>query len=461
MSVPATATAAKLFALTVIVAACLVWLPPAPAVAAGPGVQVAAGGSFACALSYGSEVLCWGDNFRGQLGDGTTANRSFAVPVQLGEPADFVVTGQFHACAHTMSDVVKCWGWNLYGQLGDGTITDRFSPVTVGGLTNVAWLTAGYNHACAVPTSGDVKCWGSNSSGQLGDGSTTDRSTPVNVVGLGGGVRAVDGGQLHTCAAMWSGGVKCWGDNSRGQIGDGTTLNRTTPVSVSGLSGDILAVAAGGLHSCAIPAGGPPRCWGWNAYGQLGDGTTLDRSTPVAVSGLPAGATDITAGFNHNCALTPNSGISCWGLNANGQLGDASTADRHSPVAVCADPPCSSPILGIFAIDAGGDHTCAVSLSAGPWCWGRNTDGQLGDGTYTQRTTPTEILGLGMIPGDVNCDKAINSIDAAILLQYDAGLTMILPMCFWAADLNYDGNFNAIDAAIILQIDAGLSVIAI
>jgi alpha-tubulin suppressor-like RCC1 family protein len=456
-----TVTAAKLCTLAVITAVCLVWLRPGPAVAAGPGVQVAGGGGFSCALSYGFEVLCWGENSRGQLGDGSGADRTFAVPVHLGEPADFVVTGQFHACAHTISDAVKCWGWNLYGQIGDGTSTNRFSPVHVGGLTNVAWLTAGSNHTCAVMTGGGVKCWGHNSSGQLGDGSTTDRSTPVNVLGLGGGVSAVEGGALHTCATMWGGGVKCWGDNSRGQIGDGTTINRTTPVSVSGLTGDILATAAGGLHTCAIPLGGPPRCWGWNAYGQLGDGTTLDRTTPVAVSGLPAGATDITAGFNHNCALTPNSGISCWGVNTYGQLGDGSTADRHAPVAVCADPPCSSPIMGIFDADAGGDHTCAVSLNAGPWCWGRNTHGQIGDDTTTQRVTPTEILGLGMIPGDVNCDKSINSIDAAIVLQFDAGLTMILPACFWGADLNYDGNYNAIDAAIILQVDAGLIVIGI
>lgn len=426
--------------------------------ASGPATLVAAGGNFSCALTSGSEVLCWGENNHGQLGDGSHADRNFPAPVHLGEPASYVVTGQYHACAHLDTGAVKCWGWNFYGQLGDGTLIERSAPVDVVGLTNVIALTAGDTHTCA-HMAGGVKCWGSNSSGQLGDGSTTDRSTPVWVSGLGGGVSTVDGGTLHTCATLSAGGARCWGDNSSGQLGDGTTINRTTPVAVSGLSGYVLGIAAGGFHSCSVDLSGPPRCWGWNAFGQLGDGTTTDRVTPVAVSSLPAGAIDIAAGFDHTCAITPSYGLLCWGVNTNGELGDGSTADRHTPVTVCADPACSSPIYDIFNVSVGGDHTCAMAMTGGPWCWGENTNGQLGDGTNAQRTTPTEILGLGVIPGDVNCDKAINSIDAALVLQVDAGLPIMLSMCYWSADLSHDGNINAIDAAIILQIDAGLIII--
>jgi alpha-tubulin suppressor-like RCC1 family protein len=420
--------------------------------------MVAAGGNFSCALAYGGEVLCWGENNRGQLGDGSHMDRNFPAPVHLGEPASYVVTGQFHACAQLGGGGVKCWGWNLYGQLGDGTNTDRATPVNVGGLTNLVMLTAGDNHTCAHMTGG-VKCWGSNSSGQLGDGSTADRNTPVNVIGLGGGVSVVDAGALHTCATLSAGGARCWGDNSSGQLGDGTTINRSTPVAVSGMSGYVLQIAAGGSHTCSVDLSSPPLCWGWNAFGQLGDGSTTDRTTPVSVSGVPAGAVDVTAGFNHTCVRTASFGLACWGRNMHGQVGDGSTADRHTPVTVCADPACSSPINDIFTVSGGGDHTCAMALTGGPWCWGRNTHGQIGDGSNTQRSAPAVVPGMGFIPGDVNCDKAINSIDAALVLQVDAGLPIMLGMCYWSADLSHDGNINAIDAAIILQVDAGLIVI--
>ncbi len=183
-----------------------------------------------------------------------------------------------------------CWGWNSYGQLGDGTTTNRSTPVPVTGLSSgVVSLAAGSGHTCAVTTGGAARCWGWNSYGQLGDGTTTNRSTPVPVTGLPSGVASLAAGSGHTCAVTTGGAAKCWGWNSYGQLGDGTTTNRSTPVPVTGLPPEVASLAAGSGHTCAVTTGGTAKCWGYNFNGQLGDRTTTNRSTPVPVTGLPSG----------------------------------------------------------------------------------------------------------------------------------------------------------------------------
>jgi alpha-tubulin suppressor-like RCC1 family protein len=203
-------------------------------------------------------------------------------------------------------------------------------------LTNITRVAAGSFHTCALTTAGGVKCWGSNGSGQLGDGTTTPRLTPVDVSGLSSEVSAIATGLFgsHTCALTTGGGVKCWGNNFSGQLGDGTTTQGLTPVDVSGLSSGVSAIAAGTGYTCALTTGGGIKCWGDNVFGQLGDGTTTQRLTPVDVSGLSSGVSAIAAGTEHTCALTTGGGVKCWGRNSTGNLGDGTTTQRLTPVDV-------------------------------------------------------------------------------------------------------------------------------
>ena len=173
----------------------------------------------------------------------------------------------------------------------------------------MAQATGAY-HSCAVTSSGAVQCWGGNQYGQLGDGTTTQRLTPVTVSGLGSGVVAVAAGFYHTCALTTGGAVQCWGANFTGRLGDGTTTHRLTPVQVGGLTGGVVAIAAGVHHTCAVTGAGAVRCWGGNFAGQLGDGTTADRFTPTPVNGFAASAAAVTTGYYHTCARTV-SGDAC------------------------------------------------------------------------------------------------------------------------------------------------------
>jgi len=280
-------------------------------------LQISAGGYHTCALTSSGGVMCWGDNNYGQLGDGTTTDRSTPVDVVgLSSGDTAIATGGYHTCALTSSGGVRCWGRNHYGQLGDGTTTNRTTPVDVVGLSGVTAIAAGVYHTCALTSSGGVRCWGFNFYGQLGDGTTTThRTTPVDVVGLSSGVTAIAAGGYHTCGLTSSGGVRCWGQNTYGQLGDGTTTDRSTLVDVVGLSSGVTAIAGGGYHTCALTSSGGVKCWGQNVYSQLGDGTTTDRYTPVDVVGLSSGVTAIAAGVYHTCALTSSGGVKCWGYN--------------------------------------------------------------------------------------------------------------------------------------------------
>ena len=200
----------------------------------------------------------------------------------------------------------------------------KSGPSTV--LTGLVEIEAGWHHTCALTTAGGVNCWGNNHDGQLGDGTEVDRVTAVDVVGLMSRVNAIAAGERHTCALTTGGGVKCWGNNHDNQLGDGTVNDRVTPADVMGLTSGVRAITAGERHTCALTTGGGVKCWGKNHDGQVGDGTAINRRTPADVVGLTSGIKTITAGGQHTCALNPKY-VQCWGDNEDGQLGDGTTAD--------------------------------------------------------------------------------------------------------------------------------------
>ena len=356
---------------------------------------ISAGSDYTCAVStgqlvpFGSVAECWGYNNFGQLGDGTTT--SSLVPVSVSGLASGVTSisaGGNHTCALTTSGGVKCWGPG--GELGDGTFTDSLVPVDVSGLTTgVTAISAGGDHTCALTTSGGIKCWGVNLFGQLGIGRSGGVSTvPVDVSGLTSGVTAISAGGNHTCALTTSGGIKCWGSNYSGEVGDGTTGNmRAAPVDVSGLTSGVTAISAGGDHTCALTASGGVKCWGKNTFGELGNGTTTDSPVPVDVSGLTSGVAAISVGGEDSCALTISGGVECWGHNNLGQLGNGTTTDSPVPVDV------SGLASGVTAISAGKLHTCAITSTAAK-CWGGGGRGELGNGSTTNSPIPVDVSGI-------------------------------------------------------------------
>jgi alpha-tubulin suppressor-like RCC1 family protein len=217
----------------------------------------------------------------------------------------------------------------------------------------------------------------------------------VDVIGLSSDISGIALGNQHSCAVIVGGGAKCWGSNVYGQLGDGTRIDRTTPVDVLGLSSGVASIAAGGDnaysygHSCAVTEVGGVKCWGSNEYGQLGDGTTLDQLTPVEVNGLTSGVAQVSAGWHHSCALTQSGGVKCWGDNELSQLGDGTNIERWTPVDV------AGLTNGVAEVAAGSSHTCALmdqSQGAGVKCWGHNHYGQLG---VNPGWIPVDVVGFG------------------------------------------------------------------
>jgi alpha-tubulin suppressor-like RCC1 family protein len=344
-----------------------------------------------CALTTNGGARCWGANGSGQLGDGTTLQRLSQVGVSgLSSGVVLISTGAEHTCSLTTGGGVKCSGRNSDGELGDGTTTQQNTPVAVSGLTSgVIHIGAGMHHTCAVTSGGGVKCWGWNGFGQLGDGTSSSSSTPVNVFGLASGIAQVRAGGFHSCALTTDGGVKCWGWNFAGQLGNGTTSTSLVPVDVSGLAIGVVQISTGGDHTCAVTTGGGVKCWGQNTNGQLGDGTTTNQTTPVDVSGLTSGVVQVATGSFHTCALTTAGGVKCWGFNGANRLGDGTNvAQRLLPANVVGL------LSGGAQIYAGSEHTCALTTTGGMKCWGYNGFGNVGDGTNVNRPTQVNVSGL-------------------------------------------------------------------
>ena len=347
--------------------------------------MVSIGGSHSCGVTTDSRAYCWGDNSQGELGDGSTTDRSKPVLVAGGLRFSSVSAGNIYTCGLTTLKKAYCWGSNGLGQLGDGTTTERHTPVAVKGGLVFRQIRPGTQHTCGATTTNVGYCWGWNPYGQLGNGSTDTRLTPTRVAGSLKFLRVIAGGR-HSCGLTTTNRAFCWGDGSEGQIGDGKTYLRYTPRAVAGGLAFKQLVAGGG-HSCGVTTADRAYCWGMNDRGQLGIGTRATESlVPTAVAGGHHFA-GVSPAFAHTCGVTTQQVMLCWGWNLYGQLNvdPVFYTKILSPISV----------RGTFTSVGGGlghSHTCGVSTSGTAYCWGANFDGQLGDGTITSHSEPQPVL---------------------------------------------------------------------
>jgi len=360
-------------------------------VASVTGVSsLAAGGSHNCAIVANGQVVCWGSNLYGQLGSGSSAALGTATLVKGLSGASAVAAGATHTCA-LANGSVSCWGANNTGQLGNGTTggASATTPYTVTGTQGATAIAAGTSHTCAALLYGEVYCWGANYQGQLGPALSNDSKYVVNSAQDSGiqGAISLGAGDVHTCAVLATGQVECWGDNTYGQLGNGTTTtNVKTATPVAGIS-NALAVTAGSAHSCALLKDGTVVCWGANSYGQLGNGTITASTTPVQVSGI-AHATAISANGYATCAVMTGGALQCWGDGTKGQIATGSSSFRATAGPVLA----LGPINGTGQLAAGHFNTCVTTASTGVACWGSNSDGTLGYGAYFVGTSNPQLV---------------------------------------------------------------------
>ncbi len=353
-------------------------------------VSIFAATELGCAVLSSGVARCWGTNLMGQFGDGTTSSyRPYPLDVVgLSSGVTGISASEDNTCAVTQTGV-QCWGTDAFGRMGTGPTYSNMHqvPTDMLGLANGAVLvSAGTNHSCVVTKTGAAMCTGINRRGELGDGTTLDRDVPVVVSGLGAGVTGVGAGEYGSCALTSAGGVKCWGDGIEGVNGDGTRTERLTPVDVSGLASGAIAVTRGRLHACALTAAGGVKCWGHNSDGQLGDGSKTSHWTPVDVVGLTSGVSAISAGNARTCALTTAGGVKCWGHPYDEVLDSAVVNVRPADMQGLA--------TGVKAISSGDGHSCAVTAQGGVKCWGNNDYGELGDETTTKTFVPVDVVGL-------------------------------------------------------------------
>nr|WP_258326576.1 InlB B-repeat-containing protein [Bifidobacterium asteroides] len=410
---------------------------------------------FGFSLAVGSDgnAYAWGGNKKGELGDGTTSENARSTPVMVKQPdrktypdlpADFtyvqVSAGSQHSLAVGSDGNAYAWGRNDDGRLGDGTSTDQHTPVRVkkpaGTSTDFTYVqvSAGYHHSLALGSDGNAYAWGYNNSGQLGDGTSTDRATSVRVKKPAGTSTdftyvQVSAGAFHSLALGSDGNAYAWGLNNFGQLGDGTSTDRATPVKVGTPAGTptdftYAQIGAGYLHSLAVGSDGYAYAWGYNFSGQLGNnskgGFFSPNPNPVRVRN-PASPNDadkglkavnVTAGFWHSLALGSDGNAYAWGFNSNGQLGNNSSKDSTVPVLVSdsASPTDTSKGLKAVLVSTGQYHSLALGSDGNAYAWGDNGYGQLGNNSIPTGSNNNEARSPVPVPVVFNLPPVITGV---------------------------------------------------
>lgn len=350
-----------------------------------------------CAVTTRGAGFCWGSNLSNMLGSavedsaGQAAKPIYDTPMPVTGGLTFATIGIGfqHSCGLTPGGAAYCWGDNFNGQLGNGDAVASSAPVAVAGGLTFRAVSVGVYHTCGLTTIGAPYCWGNNHDGALGNDTSGVyvNSTPVPVSG-GLTFQAVGAGWEHSCGLTTAGAAYCWGNNQDGELGTGSTTASSVPVPVSG-GLTFVALSVGGYHACGLTRSGAAYCWGSNLDGELGNGTTGGSLVPVAVSGGLAFAS-ISAGDWATCGVTIGGSAYCWGRNGAGQLGNAGTAFSAAPN---PSPLLVSGGLTFASISTGYMHTCGVTTGGVAYCWGDNSEGELGDGTTTIQGTPVPVFG--------------------------------------------------------------------
>ncbi|WP_376753776.1 RCC1 domain-containing protein [Candidatus Southlakia epibionticum] len=383
-------------------------------------VQTANGSGYSLALASDGTVYAWGQNNYGQLGNGTTTDSNVPVAVKtVGTPMEGkkiiqVSTKVWYSLALASDGTVYAWGLNGSGQLGDGTITHSSTPVAVKTIgtpmegKTIVGIAAGASHSLALASDGKIYVWGGNAYGQFGNGVTTTSSVvPVAVKTVGTPmdnkkIIQIHAGYYHSLALASDGTVYAWGQNTYGQLGNNTMINANAPVSVQTIGTPmagkiIIQLAAGNSQSVALASDGTIYAWGWNMYGQLGNGTTVDTRIPVAVkvTGTPMAGkviAQVAASNAHTLAVASDGTVYDWGWNQYGQLGNNTTTNSSVPVAVQTT---GTPMVGkvISQVTSGGSaNSLALASDGTMYTWGWGQHGQLGNGTIgTDAKTPLAV----------------------------------------------------------------------
>ena len=362
--------------------------------------QLTGGGWHTCMLREDGTVMCWGNNYYGQIGVGYRNASGGVNPVDVtlygGHTAKQLSAGGFHNCAILDDGRVACWGYNQAGTLGDGTYDDRYVPsptLGVGAELDAVLLSSGYYHTCALLSDDSISCWGSNEFGQIGNGEIDGNlgvSTPYSIPEFGPGSNAslVRAGGHATCAVTTDGELYCWGYKAQKGV-TGNNQHISTPTHIPHSGTNVTDVSVGGYHTCALLENGSVMCWGRNDFGQRGLGYTQSATDSftereVIDFGNNRTALQVSAGTHHSCAILEDWEIVCWGNNTYGQLGKIPSNHESNPISVPGLDGMAKPenlFLGNF-------HTCVVFEDKSVSCWGRNVNGQVGDYTTDDSSVP-------------------------------------------------------------------------